>query len=193
MNKNYIFTGKIKIKKSQKNTTDDESLTLEFETSKVISTNKLTNTETTRELTDVTDSTETDDENFTPYDFFSHFHDFTRQHVTATTTKHDCKDILSVDSFIDLLRQRLSSDPAFKELLFSTKLPMPTEFIDGSFTDPSVAAFVSKLYSKREPPTTVKVTVNDLLNSTLLVDLVEALIFRSNGGNGLLVFIASNR
>lgn len=106
--------------------------------------------------------------------------------VSPAPTKHDCKDIFSVDNFIDLLRKKLSSDPAFKELLFSTKLPTLTGFIDSSFTDPSVAAFVSKLYSKKEAPTTMKSTENDLLNSTLLVDLVEAVIFRSNGGIGTL-------
>lgn len=127
-----------------------------------------------------------DNSNFTPYDYFTHFHDFTRQLITATAAKHNCQDILSVDNFIDLLRKRLSIDPAFKELLFSTKLPTLTGFIDSSFTDPSVAAFVSKLYSKKVPPTTMKITESDLLNSTLLVDLVEAVIFRSNGGSGVL-------
>lgn len=164
-------------------------MVLEFETTKTISTNEFINTETTTDAIEVQDSTESSDENFTPYDYFSHFHDFTRQFVTATVAKHDCQDSLSVDNFIDLLRKRLSSDPAFKELLFSTKLPTLTGFTDNSFTDQSVVAFVSKLYSKKESPTTMKITESDLLNSTLLVDLVEAVIFRSNGGSGMLLFI----
>lgn len=112
-------------------------------------------------------------------------HDFTRQLVTQAPTKHDCKD--SVDNFLSLIRERLSSDPAFKELLFSTKPALSgyPGFIDSTYTDPHIAAFMNKLHSKKLASTTTKITESDLLNSTLLVDLVEAVIFRSSGGNGM--------
>ncbi|CAG4992034.1 unnamed protein product [Parnassius apollo] len=51
---------------------------------------------------------------------------------------------------------------------------------DGAYTDASVADFMGQIYSKKESPTTSKATEPDYLNSTLLVDLVEAVIFRNN-------------
>lgn len=141
------------------------------------------NTDTTQpkdvKSTSVSDK-ESDMENYTLFDYFSHLHEYTRQAITvASTPKSTCKDVLAVEDFINLLRKKLSNDQMFKELLLASKTTQG--FPDTNFTDASVAAFINKIYSKKEPPTTKKSTENELLNSTLLVDLVEAVIFRSGG------------
>lgn len=110
-------------------------------------------------------------------------YDFTRQTVTIATPSPSvniCKDALGVDEFVELLKKKLTTDQMFKELL-STKQPAQNGNIDSSFTDPSVAAFVSRIYSKKEPMTTTKLPEQEYVNSTLLIDLVEAVIFRSGG------------
>lgn len=124
-----------------------------------------------------------EDENNTIFDYFSHLYEFTRHPVTIATTQvtYPCKDELAVDAFVELLKKKLTSDSVFKELLLSTKNPSQNGNVDSTFSDPSVAAFVSKLYSKKEPITTTKLPEYDYVNSTLLVDLVEAVIFRSAG------------
>lgn len=122
-----------------------------------------------------------DDENITLFDYFPHLYQSTREPITiaTTTVTNPCKDALAVDEFVELLKKKLTSDSMFKELLLSTK--NPSHNVDSSFSDPSVAAFVSRIYSKKEPTTTTKLPEYDYVNSTLLVDLVEAVIFRSAG------------
>lgn len=134
---------------------------------------------------DVEDFSDPDDDTLTLFDFFSHFRNFTIPTITITTEKSKCNDnVLAVDDFVDLLKKKLSSDSAFKDLLFATKFPHNLTFNEVTISDPHVASFVNKIYSKKEHSTTTKSTESDLFNSTLLVDLVEAVIFRS-GGNFL--------
>ncbi|XP_028175778.1 uncharacterized protein LOC114364001 [Ostrinia furnacalis] len=123
-----------------------------------------------------------EDKNITDFDYFSHLYDFTRQPVTIATKKvtNPCKDSMAVDEFVELLKKKLSSDSMFKELLLSTKNPSQNGNMDSTYSDPSVAAFVSRIYSKKVPTTTTKIPEFDYVNSTLLVDLVEAVIFRSS-------------
>ncbi|KAM3967162.1 uncharacterized protein ACR2FA_011499 [Aphomia sociella] len=117
-----------------------------------------------------------DDDHFTPYNYFSGFFEVTRDSiVTNTGNNSSCKDLIAVDNFVELLKKKLSKDPMFKELLLSTTTQIP----EITYTDESVAALVSKIYSKKESTTTTKSTVQDHINSTLLVDLIEAVIFRS--------------
>lgn len=124
------------------------------------------------------------DDNSTIFDYFSEIYDFTRRATTTDTFKrtNTCKDSLAVDEFVELLKKKLATDPMFKDVL-STKNPLQNGNIDSSYTDPSVAAFVSRIYSKKEPTITTKLPEQDYVNSTLLVDLVEAVIFRSAGKN----------
>lgn len=123
-----------------------------------------------------------DEDNFTPFDYFSHLHEFTRHQLSTTTeTTAPCKDVLAVDDFVELLKKKLNADPMLKELLHTTKMPGQNGVTDGTYSDASVAALVSRIYSRKAFPTTTKSPESDNLNSTLLVDLVEAVIFRSAG------------
>lgn len=124
---------------------------------------------------------QTGDDHYTPFDYFSHIHEYVSSSITITTTKKvsSCKDIMAVDDFVELLKKKLSTDPMFKEILFTTKYS-PLGNSDNPY-DASVAALVSKIYSKKTYPTTTKMPDSEYVNSTLLVDLVEAVIFRSGG------------
>ncbi|XP_060801914.1 uncharacterized protein LOC106142883 [Amyelois transitella] len=116
-----------------------------------------------------------DEENFMPYNYFTSFDKTTKEPVTTSSIfGKQCKD-MGVDDFLELLKNKLSSDPMFKDLATKTY----SQVGDITNTDPNVAAFVSKVYSKKVPATTTKPTENEYINSTLLVDLVEAVIFRS--------------
>lgn len=124
--------------------------------------------------------TQTVDDRFTPFDYFSHIHEYVTSSITTTTKKlSSCNDIMAVDDFVELLKKKLSTDPMFKEILFTTKYS-PLGHSDNPY-DASVAALVSKIYSKKTYPTTTKIPDSEYVNSTLLVDLVEAVIFRSGG------------
>ncbi|XP_028025765.1 uncharacterized protein LOC114239677 [Bombyx mandarina] len=119
-----------------------------------------------------------EDELNIPFNYFSHLRNFTRQAVSEiTTNSNTCKESLAVDDFIELLKKKLSEDPMFKEIL-TTRSP----YNDG-YTDQSVVAFVSKIYSKKMLTTTSKSTEQDLVNSTLLTDLVKAVIFRGSSNS----------
>lgn len=124
---------------------------------------------------------QTVDDRYTPFDYFSHIHEYVSSSITTKTTKKisSCKDIMAVDDFVELLKKKLSTDPMFKEILFTTKYS-PLGNSDNLY-DASVAALVSKIYSKKTYPTTTKIPDSEYVNSTLLVDLVEAVIFRSGG------------
>lgn len=115
----------------------------------------------------------------TQFDFFSDLFDITMSPVPRkeqTTTK--CREVLAVDEFIELLRSRLRSDHLLKELLLSTTKLSTSEPV---VSDKTVAAIIKQLYSKKEAPITTKSTDSDSLNSTILADLVEAVIFRHSG------------
>ncbi|KAG6459622.1 uncharacterized protein LOC115449578 [Manduca sexta] len=116
----------------------------------------------------------------TPFEYFSNLHVLTKHgKEEAASLLHTCKEELAVDEFISLLKKKLSNDPMFKEMLVTKSLLNNAP--DNTYTDASVADFVSKIYSKKIPTTTSKTPNNDLINSTLLVDLIEAVIFRSGG------------
>ncbi|CAG4919152.1 unnamed protein product [Colias eurytheme] len=125
-------------------------------------------------LNEVTES-ETGDSDIT-IDLFSYLFNTDEN----TTTPHTeitrlCKDVLFVDEFMDILRKKLSTDTLLREMLMSTK----TAQSDIQYSDAKVDAIVSKIYSQKTTPTTTKSAVSESINSTLLVDLVEAVIFRS--------------
>ncbi|XP_038223190.1 cell wall protein PRY3-like [Zerene cesonia] len=97
-----------------------------------------------------------------------------------TTTPHTeitrlCKDVLFVDEFMDILRKKLSTDTLLKDMLMTTK----TAQSDKQYSDAKIDAIVSKIYGQKTTPTSTKTTMSESINSTLLVDLVEAVIFRS--------------
>ncbi|XP_050343913.1 uncharacterized protein LOC126769275 isoform X2 [Nymphalis io] len=112
----------------------------------------------------------------TQFDYFSDLFEVTKSPILQTEqgpTK--CKEVLAVDEFIELLKSKISNDHILKDLFqLTTRLPNT----EPMFVDGTVAAIVKQLYSKKETPTTSKSTDSDSLNSTLLVDLVEAIIFR---------------
>ena len=86
--------------------------------------------------------------------------------------------MLAVDEFVQLLKNRLSNDKILKELLLSTSTQPATEFVA---IDKTVAAIINQLYTKKETTVTCQTTENNSLNSTILADLVEAVIFRHSG------------
>ncbi|KAJ8733356.1 hypothetical protein PYW08_001654 [Mythimna loreyi] len=121
-----------------------------------------------------------DNETFTQFDYFSHLFEFTKQMITPHTTSHSCKDIMAVDDFVELLKKKLSNDPMIKDLLSTSNKPINSHS-ESSFHDVGVAAFVDRLYSKKNPTTVKSPVSTDYVNSTFLVDLIEAVIFRNNG------------
>ena len=116
----------------------------------------------------------------TPFDYFSHLYDYTKQMISPRTKPHSCKDIMAVDDFVELLKKKLSNDPMIKDLI-STNNKSINSHSENSFHDVGVAAFVDRVYSKKEVPTTRKTVSSDYVNSTFLVDLIEAVIFRNGG------------
>ncbi|CAB3236851.1 unnamed protein product [Arctia plantaginis] len=113
------------------------------------------------------------------FTYFPHLpdHKMIRERITSFANEVTRSDAL-LDDFIELLKKKLSSDSLIKNFLLTT-LPQSTEISD-ILNDEGVAAFINKVYSKKELPTTLKTTPKDYVNSTLLVDLIEAVIFRSN-------------
>ncbi|XP_022825073.1 cell wall protein PRY3-like [Spodoptera litura] len=117
-------------------------------------------------------------ETLTPFDYFSHLYDY-RRHMITSCTKHNlCKDVI-MDDFVELLKKKLSNDPLLKDLLTTTTSSALSTYSDGTFSDIGVAAFVNKVYSKKTSPRSRKTTSSDCVNSTFLVDLIEAVIFRN--------------
>ncbi|KAI5646496.1 cysteine-rich secretory protein family domain-containing protein [Phthorimaea operculella] len=126
-------------------------------------------------------TTDIEDEDFiTPFDYLKdHMHDFVRPALATTTkkvTSKSCKDTFAIDDFVELLKNKLSTDPMFKDLLQSS--PTSTEHADNGFTD--ALALIGKIYSKTVASPTTQAPNRDYVNSTLLVDLVEAVIFRNS-------------
>lgn len=123
-----------------------------------------------------------DDGNYTPFDYFSHLHEYIMPSLSTTTKQIvSCKDTLAIDDFVELLKKKLSSDHILKELLQTSKMSAQNGYIDNFNKDDRIAALVNKIYSKKMPSTTTQLPQTDYVNSTLLVDLVEAVIFRSGG------------
>ncbi|XP_035438746.2 uncharacterized protein LOC118268386 [Spodoptera frugiperda] len=118
-------------------------------------------------------------ETFTPFDYFSHLYDYRRQMITSCTKHNLCKDII-IDDFVELLKKKLSNDPLIKNLLITTTSPALSTYSESTFTDIGMAVFVNKVYSKKTSPSTRKITTSDCVNSTFLVDLIEAVIFRNS-------------
>lgn len=118
-------------------------------------------------------------DNDSSFDFLSHLFDITStQTPNLNHTTISCKDVLAVDEFIELLKNKLKSDQSLKDLLLTSNT---TSTPEPSFTDRTVVAIVNQLYSKKETTTTTKSTHEENINSTLLADLVEAVIFRHSG------------
>ncbi|KAJ8727511.1 hypothetical protein PYW07_001630 [Mythimna separata] len=139
-------------------------------------------TEESTYVTEVINKTTSDitleNDTLTQFDFFSHLYEFTKQMITPPTTPHSCKDIMAVEDFVELLKKKLSNDPMIKDLLSSSNKPINSNS-ESSFHDVGVAAFVDRLYSKKIPTTIKNPVSSDYVNSTFLVDLIEAVIFRN--------------
>lgn len=117
-------------------------------------------------------------DNDTHFDFWSYLFEITKISSTITESTTKCKEMLAVDEFVQLLKNRLSNDKILKELLLSTSTQPATEFVA---IDKTVAAIINQLYTKKETTVTWQTTENNSLNSTILADLVEAVIFRHSG------------
>lgn len=120
-----------------------------------------------------------ENETYTQFDYFSHLYDYNKQTITPRTKPHSCKDIMAVNDFVELLKKKLSNDPMIKDLISTNK--SINSHSESSFHDVGVAAFVDRLYSKKVTSTTRKTVTSDYVNSTFLVDLIEAVIFRNGG------------
>ncbi|CAK1598643.1 unnamed protein product [Parnassius mnemosyne] len=126
-------------------------------------------------------SLDNEDESTTTFDYFAQVLNTVYSTETISTgTIITCKDIMPVEDFIEVFKKRLLKDQVLKEFFLTSKMSENKENSDGAYTDASVADFMGQIYSKKESPTTLKATESAYLNSTLLVDLVEAVIFRNN-------------
>ncbi|XP_059056844.1 uncharacterized protein LOC131850577, partial [Achroia grisella] len=131
-------------------------------------------TKINRTTTDLTE----DYDYFTPYNYFSRFLETPKLTTTLNVdNSSSCKVLVAVDNLLELIKKKLGKDPIFKELILSGSTQVSD--IPNTYTDMSVAALVNQLYSTKEVATTVKPTESDNINSTLLIDLVEAVIFRN--------------
>lgn len=141
-------------------------------------------TEDSTDLTETIDMSMSDfkleKETYTTFDYFSHLYDYRRQTTTSRTIPNSCKDGMAVDDFVELLKKKLSNDLMIKDLLSYNKSAINSN-AESSLNDYGVAAFVDRVYSKKEPSTTRKTVPSDYVNSTFLVDLIEAVIFRNGG------------
>ncbi|XP_032513167.2 uncharacterized protein LOC116767100 isoform X2 [Danaus plexippus] len=109
------------------------------------------------------------------FDFLSDLFEITKAQLLTERTTLRCKDYLAVDDFIELLKSKLTNDQILKNLLATSA---QTNSPESTITDRTMAAMINQIYSTKTTATTTKTTVNDYINSTLLVDLVEAVIFR---------------
>ncbi|XP_047525717.1 peptidase inhibitor 16-like [Pieris napi] len=144
--------------------------------SNILITNTSTDLDTNKDysnekLRESSNDTETD----IAFDLYAHLFNVSNyEHTTKKESTTFCKNLLAVDEFIDLLRKKLSTDNIFRELLL-TKAPGG----ESQYTDAKIDAIVSKIYSKKTQSTTTKPTDSDVMNSTLLANLIEAVIFRN--------------
>lgn len=72
-------------------------------------------------------------------------------------------------------------DQTLKQYLLAAKVLDSKENLENGYTDATVADIINHIHSTKATSTTAKPTEPDYFNSTLLVNLVEAVIFRNNG------------
>ncbi|XP_041970594.1 peptidase inhibitor 16-like isoform X2 [Aricia agestis] len=99
-----------------------------------------------------------------------------RDEIETTQSTPKCKDVIAVEEFIRILKNKLNTEQLVRDFLYSTK----TSSSDSSPSDEHVKAVVQQIYSKKIPATTTSVTESNHMNSTLLANLVEAIIFRKS-------------
>lgn len=96
--------------------------------------------------------------------------------LTKSTNDYSCKSVAIIEEFLNLLKTKLKSETLNDR--FSSSINTD----DHVLADAGIQDFISKLYKSKIFTTTKKTTENDVLNSTSLVNLVEAVIFRNTGG-----------
>ncbi|KAG7308062.1 hypothetical protein JYU34_006704 [Plutella xylostella] len=111
------------------------------------------------------------------FNYFAHTNTLSRQPVTIRTTakENSCKEA-AVDELLEILKKKLTTDPMFKDIFSLIK---SLEVAESNFSDEGVVAFVNRLYRKNNTPTVTAKREDNSINSTLLTELVEAVIFRN--------------
>lgn len=127
----------------------------------------------------------TSTEKISRQDFLSKLLDITKKTVSKTTDEKPCKNVLAVDDLLTLLKKKLKDDFAYD---MSTTKMTPED----RFGDIQVEDFISKLYKDKFTSPTQRVSEMEHLNSTLLVNLVEAVIFRNTGDKHFYTGTAQN-
>lgn len=125
-------------------------------------------------------------DNDTHFDFWSYLFDVTQTSPTLSEITTKCKEMLAVDEFLQLLKNKLSNDQILKQLLLSTSTQSATESLP---IDKTVDAIINQLYTKKQTTVTCQPTENNSLDSTILADLVEAVIFRHSGNFYFIIII----
>ncbi|XP_063533258.1 uncharacterized protein LOC134743622 isoform X1 [Cydia strobilella] len=157
---------------------DSESDEAEFTTDIInVDETSVINNQTTNLTTD--DPNLYGDDNMT-FDYFSHLFELTKEHFSSSTTPgvSKCKNELAVDEIVKIVKNKLSDDPALKAILATTVSTSSGNIIK----DEKVAEFLNKIYKKATSPTKPEAISTDYVNSTLLVNLVEAVMFRHTDG-----------
>ncbi|XP_048007448.1 cell wall protein PRY3-like isoform X2 [Leguminivora glycinivorella] len=119
------------------------------------------------------------DDNMT-FDYFSHLFELTKEHFSTSTTPGitRCKNELAVDEIVKIVKNKLSDDPALKAILATTVSTSSGNIVK----DEKVAEFLNKIYIKATSTSKPETFSTDYVNSTLLVNLVEAVMFRHTDG-----------
>ncbi|KPJ02842.1 Venom allergen 3 [Papilio xuthus] len=120
------------------------------------------------------------EENVTGFDYFAHMLRFTSSTEKATSHLKTCKDVIPVDDFIEIFKKRLIKDQMLKQYLLASKVLEGKENLENGYKDATVADIINHIHSTKTTSTTPKPTEPDYFNSTLLANLVEAVIFRNN-------------
>ncbi|XP_068631455.1 uncharacterized protein [Battus philenor] len=120
------------------------------------------------------------EENLTGFDYFAHLFSSRKSTERVTSDLNTCKDVMPVEDFIDVFKKRLIKDQVVKQFFLTSKVSDNVENSQSAYTDATVAELMSHIYSTKEISTTSKATEPEYFNSTLLVDLVEAVIFKNN-------------
>ncbi|XP_045535013.1 uncharacterized protein LOC106720576 [Papilio machaon] len=120
------------------------------------------------------------EENVTGYDYFAHILHLTSSTEKATSPLKTCKDVIPVEDFIEIFKKRLLKDQTLKQYLLASKVLEGKENLENGYNDATVADIINHIHSTKTTPTTNKPTEPDYFNSTLLANLVEAVIFKNN-------------
>ncbi|KPJ18962.1 Peptidase inhibitor 16 [Papilio machaon] len=120
------------------------------------------------------------EENVTGFDYFAHILHLTSSTEKATSPLKTCKDVIPVDDFIEIFKKRLLKDQTLKQYLLASKVLEGKENLENGYNDATVADIINHIHSTKTTPTTNKPTEPDYFNSTLLANLVEAVIFKNN-------------